>query len=213
MVIGQPAGQDHALVADEAAHEAAVEPQRQHVDHGVGRTARADIAKARQQGRADDVVVAEHRGADRQMALDAPELAPVQHLPVREVDVGDAEFAPVEHLADPVDQHARGQGDDLRRLGPGNRAPHRQSVDAPRQLRPGIDAADPVLQGGDLLRCLLHQQQVGTLLLDQRDEAIHRRAGAAQQIPAHDLLRVRARLGGDRRGASEEHASPFARGA
>jgi hypothetical protein len=61
VMVGEPAGQDHALMADEPAHEAAVEPQRQHIDHGMGRPPGADIAKTRQQGRADDVVVAQHR--------------------------------------------------------------------------------------------------------------------------------------------------------
>ncbi|KQQ12826.1 hypothetical protein ASF56_06660 [Methylobacterium sp. Leaf122] len=177
----------------------------------MGRPPGADIAEARQQGRADDVVVAQHRRARRQVALDPPQLSPVQHLPVREMHVGDAELAGVEHLADPVDQHTRRQGDDFGRVGPRRRAPHRRTVDAAGQLRPGIDPADALGQRRDLLRRLLHQQEVRPLLLDQRHEAIHGRAGAAKQVPTHDFFRVRTRLGGDRRGTSEEHGSPFAR--
>ena len=105
-VIGRSAGQHVVRVADEAAGETPVEPQRQNVHHRVGRPAGTDVAEARDQRRTDDVVVAEHGGARRQLRDDAAELAAVQHLPVRQMDVGDTELAEVEDLADPVHQGA-----------------------------------------------------------------------------------------------------------
>lgn len=85
----------------------------------MGRVAGPDIVEARQQGRPDDVVVAEYGRPHRQVLGDAAQLAPVEHLAVRQVDVGDPEGAEIEDLADPVDQGARGQGDHPRRGRPG----------------------------------------------------------------------------------------------
>ena len=62
-VIGAPPRQHRVRVADEPAGEAAVEPQRQDLDHRVGRLPRSDIAEPRDQRRADDVVVALDHGA------------------------------------------------------------------------------------------------------------------------------------------------------
>jgi len=188
-VIGRPPRQHRVVVADETAGEAAVEPQGQDLDHRVGRLPRPDIAKARDQRGADDVVVAEHRRPRRQFADDAAELTAVQHLAVRQVDVGDAELSQVEDLADPVHQGAGGQRDHPRRRRPGFGAPHGEPVDPPRQGCPGIVAADPVEQEADGAGRLLHQQQVGLLLGDQGRHVVDGGAGAAQQVPAHDLER------------------------
>lgn len=174
-------------VADEAAGEAAVEPQGQHLDHCVRRLTRSDVTKTRDHRGADDVVIAENRGPGRQLADDAAQLAAVEHLPMRQVDVGHAELAEVQDLADPVHQRPRGQRDDPGRRRPGPGAPHGQPVDPARQGCPGVVAADPVQQEADGPGRLLHQQQVGLLLGDEGGHVVNRRAGAPQQVPAHDL--------------------------
>jgi hypothetical protein len=203
-VIGKAARQNRAPVADEASHEAAVEPQRRDPSHGVRRPARADVAEARKQGRPDDVVVAEHGGAVRQVLFEPAQLAPVQHLAVREMHVGDAERAEIEHLADPVDDDARGQRHDFGRRLPWLSAPDGRPMDAPRQRRAREVSADAVRDRGDAFRRLLHEHEIGLLALDESDDALHRRAGPAQQVPAHDLAqaggRLRLRFGVARRG-------------
>jgi len=196
------------LVADQPAGEAAIEPERQHVHHRVRRLTGSDVAEARDQGRADDIIIAQDRRTGRQLADDAAKLSAVQHLPVRQVHVGDAELAEVENLADPMHQGAGGQRDHARRCRPRLRAPHGQPVDPARQWRPGVVAADPVQQEADRPGRLLHQQQVGLFLRDQGSHVVDGRAGAPQEVPAHDLERsVRpVRLGGRWQGDGADRA-------
>ncbi|KQQ47924.1 hypothetical protein ASF58_00730 [Methylobacterium sp. Leaf125] len=183
------ARQHAAPVAGQSAHEAAVEPQGHHPRHGVGRQARTDVAEPGQERRPHQVVVPNDGSPVRQALLDAAQLPPVEHLAVREMDIGDAEFAEIDHLAHPVEHRAGGKLDGLRGRGEGRRAPDREAVNASGHLCPGVVAADLGLQGLDILGRLLHQHEVGLFALDQRRDAGDIRPDPSQEIPADDLAK------------------------
>jgi len=105
------------------------------------------------------------------------------------VDVGDAEFAEIDHLAHSVKHCARGKLDRLRGRREGRLAPDREAVYASRHLCPGVVAADLRLQSLDIFGRLLHQHEVGPLALDQRRNAGDIRADPPQEIPADDLAK------------------------
>ena len=159
----------------------------------MGRFARADIAEPRQQRRTDQVIVAQHRATRRQPFGDQPELAPVEHLPVREMHVGDRELAILDHLADPPDQGAGLQRPDRRRAAKGFRAPAGDAVDAARERRSGVITADPVGQMVDLPGGLLHEHQVGPLALDQPDHVVDGSASSPKQVPTDNFQAITLR--------------------
>jgi len=57
-------------------------------------------------------------------------------------------------------------------------------------------SADPVQEEADGPGRLLHQQQIGFLPGDEVGDVVHRRAGAPQQVPAHDLEGLMRPIGG-----------------
>jgi hypothetical protein len=140
-VVGRLARERPGSHAGEATHQAPVYPQRHHVAGDVRGLTRADVAEAGQQGRADQVVVAQHGGAERENLGDAPELAAIQHLAVREVDVGNRELAEVEDLADAVEHRpGRQRQYDRGAAGQRQRAPRCEAVDAARLRRVRSDS-------------------------------------------------------------------------
>src|SRR5882757_7594578 len=89
-MVGRPEGKRGGGAAGEAVHQAAVEAERHDVAGEMRRLAWADITEARQQDRPHHVVVADdRRGLAAQRSGDARELAAVQELAVREMDVGE----------------------------------------------------------------------------------------------------------------------------
>ncbi len=77
--------------------------------------ARPDILEARQHRRTDQIVVAEDRRVQRQMLRHMAQLPAVQQLALGQMDIGRAEAAEIDDLADAADDGARGQGHDAGR--------------------------------------------------------------------------------------------------
>ena len=141
-VVGGAAVQGAGRKAIEAARHAAIYPERRHVARDMRRLTQPDVPKARQEGRPYEVEVAEDRRPERERPGDAPKLAPVQHLPVREVHVRHREWPDVENLADALDDGARLQRQHRRRVGQQFRAPRRKTMDPARQRGPVIMTAE-----------------------------------------------------------------------
>ena len=135
-------------------------------------------------------VADDRRRLAAQRGGDARELAAVQELAVREMDVGEGDVAHLHELRPPPRQasgQARGGQRQRARRGEAVRAPYRQAVHAPEPRQPMEVAADQRRQRLDMLRRLLHQHQVGLLLSDQGGHVLDGRAGEAQQVPADDF--------------------------
>ncbi len=198
VVVGARARQAFGLHAVQAAHEAAMEPERDQLGHPMGRIARTHVAEPRQQHRPHEVEVAKYAGARGQVSRDHQELAPVQHLAVRKVHVGDRPRGavgrtPVHDLADAMDERARGQRQRRGRSGEGTRRPARQAVPPARQRHACVEPAEPRRQHVDRRRRFLHQQEIGAAGADKRLDVGDRGARAVQQVPADDAQRSVAR--------------------
>ena len=146
----------------------------------------ADVAEAAEEGWADEVVVAENGGAGRQFGGDAAELAAVEDLAVREVDVGDGEGSEVHHLADAAEHGAGLQVDDA---GGGEAmwAPIGEAVDAAGLEHALVAAAE---EAGKLVHAggrLLHEEQGRVFVADEVDDVVDGGADEAQQVPTDDL--------------------------
>jgi hypothetical protein len=194
MVVGGAAVEHIGLQADEAADQAAVQPQRHEVAHAMGGAAQPDILKAGQHRRPHEVVIAEHGGAQRQVAHHLPELPAVEQLPLRQMHIGSAEAAEVDDLAHPMDHGAGGQGEDAGRFRGGLRRPERQSVAAAGQGRLRIDAAHQTGQGVESRGHLLHEQEVRLVALHGgRIPGAALTSMAVAQVLGHEMLARRPR--------------------
>ncbi len=117
---------------------------------------------------------------------DAQQLAAVQELAVREMDVGEGDLADLYDLAAPA-RHAAGQGG--RRQGKHLRcreivpAPDRKAVDTARPGQAMIVARHPGEQHVHMLRHFLHEQHVRPLALEQLGDVAYRGPFEPQQIP------------------------------
>ncbi len=147
--------------------KAAIEAQRDQPGRFMCGLARADIGETRQQGRAEHVAIAQYRSPERQCSGNLVELNPIEQLPVREMHIGDDKVAKIENLTDPPDNDAALQGQDTRRIAPGQRAPCSQPMMPAGQHHAGIISPHRDRQYVDLCRGLLHQQQIRALVGDQ----------------------------------------------
>lgn len=69
----------------------------------MGRMARADIAKAGQQDRSNEIEIAQHRGMRRQYGGDPAQLAAIEQLAVRKMHVCGGKWAHIDDLTHAVD--------------------------------------------------------------------------------------------------------------
>jgi hypothetical protein len=120
-------------------------------------------------------------------------LPAVEELAVREMDIGEGHALEPDQLRHPrrhPPRHGRDRQPHRRRRLQTMRAPGGQAIDPVGQGQPQAGAADRALQAGDVLGRLLHQQQIGAVLLDQPDHVPKARAHTPQQIPADDPHRT-----------------------
>ena len=116
--------------AGDAADQASVDPQRDHVARDVRRFTGSDITKARKQGRPDQVIIADHGGPIWQHSGDPSELPAVQDLAVREMDVRDRDRSEIDNLANAMKHRSGLKRQHDRHFWERHRAPDREAVDA-----------------------------------------------------------------------------------
>ena len=125
-----------------ATDETAIEPQGQQARRTMRGLALTSIPKSGQKRRADHIAVAQDRRPRRQDGGDPAQLQTVQHLPMRQMDIGDAEAVKFQKLADAPDDEPPLQGQILRRPMKRMRTPGSQPVMAPRQGAARIMSAE-----------------------------------------------------------------------
>ncbi len=170
-----------------ATDETAIQPQGQQARRTMRGLALTDIPKSGQKRRADHIAVAQDRRPRRQDGGDPAQLQTVQHLPMRQMDIGDGEAVKFQKLADAPDDDAPLQGQILRRPMKRMRTPGGKPVIAPRQGAARIMSAELLRHAVDLSRHLLHQQQVRPMLTNQLLNMLDLRAPRMPQIPADDF--------------------------
>ena len=188
LVVGRSEVERAGEGAGEAVRQAAVEAKGHDVAAEMRHFARTDIGEAGNEARSDRIVVADDR---RRLAVqrgcDAQQLAAVQELAVRQMDVGEGDLADLHDLAAPARQ-AAGQGGRRQRQHLGCReivpAPDPEAVDTAGPGQAMIVTGHPGGQHVHVLRHFLHEQHVRPLALEQRDDVADRGPFEPQQIPA-----------------------------
>ncbi len=145
----------------------AVDAQWHNVTRDMRRPTRPDVAKTRQQAWADQVEVSHHDRMIREMTRDASQLAAVEGLTMGQMNVGHAELAKVNDLANPIEQRPGRYWHDQGRLGRRFRSPHGQAVVTFWEGAPCVETAGP---GGQMIYFLcrfLHEQKVRALPLNE----------------------------------------------
>jgi hypothetical protein len=91
MMVRRASGENLGIRRLHLSDETPIEPDRDQPPRGMGPAAWPDIPKSRQQRWPDEIAIAEDRRGGRQHPRDLSQLPAIEHLAMRQVDVGDAE--------------------------------------------------------------------------------------------------------------------------
>jgi hypothetical protein len=171
----------------EAAYETAIQPQGEQAGRTVRGLAPADILKTGQKRRADYIAVPQDRRPWRRYGRDPAQLQTVQHLPMRQMYIGNAIIVEIQKLADAPNNQTTLQGKTLRRPLKRMWTPRGKPMGPSRQDAARIVSAEPLGHTIDLCRHLLHEKQVGAMLAHQILNVDDLRAPRMPQIPADDF--------------------------
>ena len=178
---------------DQAARNAAIQPQIDDLAGAVRASARPDIREALKPHRTHRIEIADDGGRAFHLLDDVTKLEAVEKLAMAKMHIGKRDVAKADQLRQARRHPPRQDGARQAQFGGGRkgmRAPGRKAIDSRLHGMTEKMPAHQRRQGDDVFGAFLQQQQVGVMTSHQLGDILHASTDPAQQIPAHHAQRT-----------------------